>query len=82
MNNLMYRCSGEVETLMKKLEDTNKQHRECLQQVKSTAEDKNWKQRQLEELEGAARVVVDMVDPPEEGALDNKNLLERLREAP
>jgi hypothetical protein len=54
---------------------------ECLQQVKSMAEEKNLKQKQLEELQGAAWVVVDMVDPSEEGAIDNKSLLECLHEA-
>jgi hypothetical protein len=39
MKNFLYRCLGEVETLMKKLENTDKQLRESLQQVKSTAED-------------------------------------------
>jgi hypothetical protein len=38
--------------------------------------------RELEELKGAAHVVVDMVDPPEEGVVTNKTLLERLRETP
>jgi hypothetical protein len=45
------------------------------------AEEKNLKQKQLEELEGAAQVVVAMVDPPKEGAIDNNSLLEHLREA-
>jgi hypothetical protein len=30
MKNLFYHCSGKVETLTKKLEDTDKQLRECL----------------------------------------------------
>jgi hypothetical protein len=54
MKNVLYYCSGEVETLMKKLEDIDKQLMECLQQVKSMAEEKNLKQKQLEELQGAA----------------------------
>jgi len=33
-------------------------------------------------LKSAARVVVDMVDPPEDGVPDARSLLERLREAP
>jgi hypothetical protein len=82
MKNFLYRCLGEVETLMKKLENTDKQLRESLQQVKSTAEEKILKQKQLEELESAAQVVVDMVDPPEEGAIDCKTLMEHLREVP
>jgi hypothetical protein len=46
------------------------------------AEEKNLKQKQLEELEGAARVVFDMVDTLEEGATDCRTLLECLREVP
>jgi hypothetical protein len=46
------------------------------------AEEKEVREKELEELMGAARIVVDMVDPPEEGVVSDKTLLERLREAP
>jgi phage gp36-like protein len=53
-----------------------------MQQIKSMAKVKELRQKQLEDLEGVARVVVGMVDPPEEGVVDNMTLLECLREAP
>jgi hypothetical protein len=46
------------------------------------AAEKELKDKELEELKGAAQVVVDMVDPPEEGLINKRMLLERLREAP
>jgi hypothetical protein len=45
------------------------------------AEEKSLRQKQLEELECVVRVVVDMVDPPGEGAINNGTLLEHLHEA-
>jgi hypothetical protein len=53
-----------------------------MQQIKSMAEEKELRQKQLEDLEGAAWVVVDMVDPSEEGVVDNRTILECLHEAP
>jgi hypothetical protein len=46
------------------------------------AADKELKDKELEELKGAAQVVLDMVDPPKEGVISERALLERLREAP
>jgi hypothetical protein len=46
----------------------------------TTAKEQNKKE--LEELKGAAQVVVDMVDPLEEGVVSNRTLLKRLRETP
>jgi hypothetical protein len=46
------------------------------------AEEKELRQKQLEELEDAAQVVANMVDPPEERVVDNRTLLEPLHEAP
>jgi hypothetical protein len=37
---------------------------------------------ELESIRGAARELVDVVDPPEEGEASPRPLLERLREAP
>jgi hypothetical protein len=45
-------------------------------------EEKELRQKQLDDLEGAAQVVVNMVDPPKEGVVNTRTLLERLREAP
>jgi ribosomal silencing factor RsfS len=82
LKNLVYRHSDDVELLAKQLEDADKQLVECMQQIKSMAEEKELRQKQLEDLEGAAWVVVDMVDPSEEGVVDNRTILECLHEAP
>jgi hypothetical protein len=37
---------------------------------------KNAKQKQLEDLQKATQVIVNMVDPPEEGVVDDRTLLE------
>jgi hypothetical protein len=44
--------------------------------------EKELKDKELEDLKGAVQVVVDMVDPPKEGVISERMLLERLREAP
>jgi hypothetical protein len=44
--------------------------------------EKELKDKELEELKSAVQVVVDMVDPPEEGVINERTLLERLCEAP
>jgi hypothetical protein len=40
------------------------------------AAEKELKDKELEELKGAAQVVVDMVDPPKEGVISERTLLE------
>jgi hypothetical protein len=55
--------------------DTEQQSIDNLQRIKAMGEE-------LEGLRGAARELVDMVDPPEEGEANPRPLLERLREAP
>jgi hypothetical protein len=80
--NLLCHSSDDVERLAKLLEDANQQLLQCMKQIKSMAEEKELKQKQLEDLQEAPQVVVNMVDPSEEGVVDNRNLLERLDEAP
>jgi hypothetical protein len=46
------------------------------------AAQRELKDKELEELKGAAQVVVHMVYPPEEGVINERTLLERLRETP
>ncbi|XP_039787116.1 uncharacterized protein LOC120653432 [Panicum virgatum] len=72
----------DVELLEKTLQDADKQMVENTKQIKSMAEEKQLRDKQFEELEAAARAVVDMVDPAEEGIADDRSLLEQLREAP
>jgi hypothetical protein len=73
---LLYRCTNDVVLLVKQLEDANVQLVECLQQIKNMAEEKETREKELEELRSAALVVIDMVDPPEEGVVSDEMLLE------
>jgi phage gp36-like protein len=82
VSNLMNRRIDELELMVKKLENTNALFVKCMQQIKDMAEEKDAMQKQLEDLQKAAQVVIDMVDPPEEGVIDNRILLEGLQEAP
>jgi hypothetical protein len=71
-----------VELVAKKLKDVDHKLVQCMQQIKSMFEEKELRQKQLEELQEVAHVAINMVDPPEEGVVDNRTLLERLHEAP
>jgi hypothetical protein len=82
MKNLLYHRTNELELLNKKLEDTNVQLVECMRQIQKMAAEKELCNKELEELRNATQVVVDMVDPPEEGVFVSKALLEHLQEAP
>jgi hypothetical protein len=82
VKNLLYRRTDDIERLQKVISDTEQQFADCLQQVKTLGEEKEQRQRELEDLRGAARELVDMVDPPEEGEASLRPLLEQLREAP
>jgi hypothetical protein len=73
VKNLLYRRTDNVERLQ--IGDTERQFVNSLQRIKTLREE-------LEDLRGAARELVDMVDPLEEGETNPRPLLERLREAP
>jgi hypothetical protein len=75
MKNLLYRRTDDVERLQKVIGDTERQFVDSLQRIKTLG-------KELEDLRGAARELVDMVDPPEESKTSPRPLLERLREAP
>jgi hypothetical protein len=75
VKNLLYHHTDDVERLQKVISDTEQQFVNNLQRIKTLGEE-------LEDLRGAARELVDMVDPPEEGEANPRPLLERLREAP
>jgi hypothetical protein len=72
---LLYRRTDDVERLQKVIGDTERQFVDGLQRIKTLGEE-------LEDLRGAARKLVDMVDPPEEAEATPRPLLEWLREAP
>jgi hypothetical protein len=76
MKNLLYRRTDDVERLQKVIGDTEQQIVDCLQQIKMLGERDEQRQKELEDLRGAARELVDMVDPPEEGKANPRPLLE------
>jgi hypothetical protein len=82
LKNLVYRHSDDVEKLIKALQDADMQLVECATQIRDMAAEKELKDKELEELKGVAQVVVDTVDPQEEGIISERMLLERLREDP
>jgi hypothetical protein len=57
---LLYRRTDDVERLQKVIGNTEQQFVDSLQRIKTLGEE-------LKDLRGAARELVDMVDPPEEG---------------
>jgi hypothetical protein len=75
VKNLLYHRTDDVERLQKVIGDTKQQFVDSLQRIKTLGEE-------LESIRGAARELVDVVDPPEEGEAIPRPLLERLREAP
>jgi hypothetical protein len=75
VKNLLYHHTDDIERLQKVIVD-------CLQQVKTLSEKDEQRQKELEDLRGAAQELVDMVGPPEEGEASRRPLLERLRKAP
>jgi hypothetical protein len=82
LKNLVYRCSDDAEKLIKALQDPDLQLVDCMTQIRDMAAEEELKKKELEELKNAAQVVVDMVDPPKEGVVSDKTLLERLRKTP
>jgi hypothetical protein len=74
VKNLLYRRTDDIKRLQKVIGDTERQFVDGLQRIKTLGEE-------LENLKGAARELVDVVDPPEEGEANPRPLLEWLREA-
>jgi hypothetical protein len=78
---MLYHRTGDVEKLQKVITDTEKQFIDCLQQINTLGEEKEQRQKELEDLRVAARQLVQVVDPLEDGAANGRSLLERLRGA-
>jgi hypothetical protein len=76
LKNMLYRRTDEVENLRKVMADTEKQFVDCLQQIKTLGEEKEQRQKELEDLRTAAQELVEMVDPREDGAEDGPPLLD------
>jgi hypothetical protein len=79
---MLNRCADEVESLQKVMADTEKQFIDCLQQIKTLGEEKEQRQKELDDLKAAAQKLIEMVDPWEDGAEDEPPLLDRIRGAP
>jgi hypothetical protein len=79
---MLYRRTDDVERLQKVIGDTERHFVDYLQQIKTLGEKDEQQQKELGDLRGAAQELVDMVNPPEEGEVSPRPLLERLREAP
>jgi hypothetical protein len=73
---MLYHCTDDVEKLQKVIADTEKQFVDCLQQIKMLGQEKEQRQKELEDLK-----VVEVVDPLEDGTADGRSLLERLHGA-
>jgi DNA gyrase/topoisomerase IV subunit A len=82
MKNMMYRHTDDVERLQKVIADTERQFASSLQQIKTLGEEREQRQKELEDLRGAAKKLVDIVDPQEDGKVGERPLLERLQGAP
>jgi chromosome segregation ATPase len=54
LKNMLYRHADEVESLRKMMADTEKQLVDCLQQIKTLGEEKEQRQKELDDLKTAA----------------------------
>jgi hypothetical protein len=79
---MLYHRTDDVEKLQKVVADTEQQFADCLRQIKTLGEEKERRRKELEDLRGAPKTLVDMVDPLEEGEAGERPLLERLLGAP
>jgi hypothetical protein len=79
---MLYRRTDDVERLQKVITDMEQQFVDCLQQIKMLDEEKEQRQKELEELRRAAQQLIDMVDLQEGGEVDGRSLLEQLLGAP
>jgi len=82
LTNLVYRRTNEVEKLSKFQADSDKQLVDCMQKIKDLAAERDAQAKELADLKTAVQVIVDMVDPVEDGADGKKSMMEQLREAP
>jgi predicted nucleic acid-binding Zn-ribbon protein len=82
VKNMLYRHTDDVEKLQKVIADTEQQFANCLQQIKMLGEENEQWQKEMEDLRGAAKKLVDIMDPQEDGEAGERPLLERLLRAP
>jgi inorganic pyrophosphatase len=60
---MLYCHTDDIEMLQKVIADTEQQFFECLQQIKTLGEEKEQRQKELEDLRVAAQQLVEVVDP-------------------
>jgi hypothetical protein len=65
----------EHKVVTRKLEDADKQLFSCMDQIKVLNCDNERQPKGIEELEDAAKVAVNMVDPSQDGLVNSKTLL-------
>jgi hypothetical protein len=82
VKNMLYHRTDDITKLQKVITNTEQQFADCLQQIKTLGEEKEQRQKELEDLRGATQKLVDMVDPQEDGEAGERPLLERLLRAP
>jgi hypothetical protein len=82
VKNMLYRRTDDIERLQKVIADTEQQLAGSLQQIKMPGEEREQRQKELEDLRGAAKKLVDIVDPQEDGEAGERPLLERLLGVP
>jgi hypothetical protein len=59
---MLYHRTDDVERLQKVIADTEQQFAGSFQQIKMLGEEKEQRQKELEDLRGAAKKLVDIVD--------------------
>jgi hypothetical protein len=82
VKNMLYCRTDDVERLQKVIANTKQQFADSLQQIKTLGKEKEQRQKELEDLRGAAKKLVDIVDPQEDGEVGERPLLERLLRVP
>jgi hypothetical protein len=82
VKNMLYHRTDDVERLQNVIADTEQQFVGNLLQIKTLGEEREQRQKELEDLRGAAKKLVDIVDPQEDGEVGERPLLEQLLRAP
>jgi hypothetical protein len=63
VKNMLYHRTDDIERLQKVIANTEQQFAGCVQQIRTLGEEKEQRQKELEELRGATQKLVDMVNP-------------------
>jgi hypothetical protein len=73
---MLYHRTDDVKKLQKVIADTEQQFADCFRQIKMLGKKDEQRQKELEDLRGAAQELVDMVNPQEDGETGEQTLLE------